>query len=396
MRETARLAPGLRAASHHGPDRGASALSPNVDLVVTSYPLLVRDAQLLAGRRWSVAVFDEAHMLKNPSAQAAHAARRLPAARRLALTGTPLENHLGELWSILDLVAPGVLGNRARFREAWRKPIEERGDSRKAAEMGRRIAPFLLRRTKFQVASELPSKTEIVQMLELPEAQRDVYEAVRARADRKVQDEIHRVGLEKSGAVVLEALLRLRQCCCDPRLLPEAVAGTPGHSAKLSWLLESLPAMLEEGRRVLLFSQFSSMLRLLSKELANMGIAHSFLTGDTVDRTAEVDRFQAGDVPVFLLSLKAGGSGLNLTAADTVILWDPWWNPAAEAQAVDRAHRIGQEKPVFVYRLLATATVEERVALLQEKKRNLVRGVVDGAPSAFHLSATELRELLSS
>jgi superfamily II DNA or RNA helicase len=396
MRETARLAPGLRAVAHHGPDRGAAALTPGVDMVVTSYPLLVRDATLLSGRRWSVAVFDEAHMLKNPSAQVAHAARRLPALRRLALTGTPLENHLGELWSILDLVAPGVLGNRARFRDAWRKPIEERGDQRKAAEMGRRIAPFLLRRTKFQVASELPSKTEIVQMLELPEPQRDVYEAVRARADRKVRDEIHRVGLEKSGAVVLEALLRLRQCCCDPRLLPEAVAGTAGPSAKLSWLLESLPPMLEEGRRVLLFSQFSSMLRLLSKELANLGIPHAFLTGDTVDRTAQVDRFQSGEVPVFLLSLKAGGSGLNLTAADTVILWDPWWNPAAEAQAVDRAHRIGQDRPVFVYRLLATATVEERVALLQEKKRNLVRGVVDGAPSAFHLSASELRDLLSS
>lgn len=394
MREAARLAPGLRMVAHHGPERGAQALSSQAQVVVTSYPLLVRDAPLLAGRKWSMAIFDEAHVLKNPSSQVVQAARRLSVQRRIALTGTPLENHLEELWCILDLCAPGILGARARFREAWRKPVEERGDQGRAKELGRRIAPFLLRRTKFQVAKELPEKTEIVQALELPEAQRDLYESIRAGADRKVRQEIDRVGLEKSGAVVLEALLRLRQCCCDPRLLPE------GHllgvrSAKSAWLAELLPEMLEEGRRVLIFSQFASMLRLISQDLKSMGIAHSFLTGDTVDRAQEVDRFQSGQVPVFLLSLKAGGSGLNLTAADTVVLWDPWWNPAAEAQAVDRAHRIGQERPVFVYRLISSQTVEERVALLQERKRDLVRGVVEGAPSAFHLSAQELRELLS-
>jgi len=394
MREGAKLAPGLRMVAHHGPDRQALALSPHAQVVVTSYPLIVRDAALLAGRKWSLAIFDEAHVLKNPSAQVVQAARRLPVGRRLALTGTPLENHLEELWCILDLTVPGILGNRARFREAWRKPVEERGDSHRAKELGRRIAPFLLRRTKFEVAKDLPEKTEIVQTLELPEAQRDLYESLRAGADRKVRQEVERVGIERSGAVVLEALLRLRQCCCDPRLLPE------GHllgvrSAKTAWLAEVLPEMLEEGRRVLIFSQFASMLRLISADLREMGVGHSFLTGDTVDRTAEVDRFQAGQVPVFLLSLKAGGSGLNLTAADTVVLWDPWWNPAAEAQAVDRAHRIGQVRPVFVYRLLASQTVEERVALLQEKKRDLVRGVVEGAPSALHLSAQELRELLS-
>ncbi len=394
-REAARLAPSLRVAVHHGADRADRALREAADVVVTTYPLLVRDEALLAAREWSLAVFDEAHVLKNPRARVVQSARRLRSLRRVALTGTPMENHLEELWCLMDLVVPGILGNRNRFNEAWRKPIETRGDTVRSAELGRRIAPFLLRRTKWQVASELPAKTEIVQMVELDGLQRDLYEAVRSAADRRVLSEIERVGLEKSGMIVLESLLRLRQVCCDPRLVPEGAGASPDDSAKLRWLSENLPEMLEEGRNVLVFSQFTSMLALVEPLLRSMGTSYAKLTGDTKDRGAEVDKFQTGAAKVFLLSLKAGGSGLNLTAADTVVLLDPWWNPAAEAQAVDRAHRIGQERPVFVYRLIALGTVEERVAALQERKKDLIKGVMEGAPSAMQLSASELRQLLS-
>lgn len=394
-REAAKLAPNLRVAIHHGPDRRAHAFRTSADIVVTTYPLMVRDEALISGREWSLAVFDEAHVLKNPRSRMAQSARRLKSLRRIALTGTPMENHLEELWCLMDLVVPGILGTRGRFNESWRKPIEIRGDTVRAAELGRRIAPFLLRRTKWQVASELPAKTEIVQMVELEGLQRDLYESVRSAADRKVLTEIARVGIEKSGIIVLESLLRLRQICCDPRLLAEGATATADDSAKMCWLAQTLPEMIAEGRNVLIFSQFTSMLALVEQLVRSMGSPYAKLTGDTKDRGAEVDKFQTGVVSVFLLSLKAGGSGLNLTAADTVILLDPWWNPAAEAQAVDRAHRIGQERPVFVYRLIALGTVEERVAALQERKKDLIKGVMEGAPSAMQLSAIELRQLLS-
>lgn len=394
-REAARLAPDLKVAVHHGPVRGVQALEANADIVVTTYPLLVRDEALIASREWSLSVFDEAHVLKNPRARVVQSARRLRCARKVALTGTPMENHLEELWCLMDLVVPGILGTRGRFNEAWRKPVETRGDTVRAMELGRRIAPFLLRRTKWQVASELPAKTEIVQMVELDGWQRDLYEAVRAAADRKVLSEIERVGIEKSGIVVLESLLRLRQICCDPRLVQEGAAAGPGDSAKMCWLSENLPQMLEEGRKILVFSQFTSMLALVEEWVKETKAPYAKLTGDTKDRGAEVDKFQTGKADIFLLSLKAGGSGLNLTAADTVVLLDPWWNPAAEAQAVDRAHRIGQERPVFVYRLIALGTVEERVAALQERKKDLIKGVMEGAPSAMQLTASELRQLLS-
>lgn len=394
-REAARLAPDLAVAVHHGPVRGAQALEAGSDIVVTTYPLLVRDEALIASREWSLAVFDEAHVLKNPRARVVQSARRLRCERKVALTGTPMENHLEELWCLMDLVVPGILGTRGRFNEAWRKPVESRGDTVRAGELGRRIAPFLLRRTKWQVASELPSKTEIVQMVELDGYQRDLYEAVRAAADKKVLSEIERVGIEKSGIVVLESLLRLRQICCDPRLVQEGASAGPGDSAKICWLSENIPEMLEEGRKILVFSQFTSMLALVEQLVKEIKAPYAKLTGDTKDRGAEVDKFQTGKADIFLLSLKAGGSGLNLTAADTVILLDPWWNPAAEAQAVDRAHRIGQERPVFVYRLIALGTVEERVAALQERKKDLIKGVMEGAPSAMQLTASELRQLLS-
>jgi SNF2 family DNA or RNA helicase len=245
-----------------------------------------------------------------------------------------------------------------------------------------RVRPFMLRRTKSAVARDLPARTEIVERLEFDTAQRDLYESVRLAAYGQLREEIAARGLARSHIAILAALLKLRQVCCDPRLLRLEHGGRDAGSAKLERLMEMLPEMLAEGRRVLVFSQFTSMLALISAALDEAGIAYATLTGETDDRAAPVRRFQSGEVPVFLISLKAGGVGLNLTAADTVILFDPWWNPAAEAQAIDRAHRIGQDKPVFAYRLIALGTVEEKMLELQARKRSLADALLSGSAAA--------------
>jgi non-specific serine/threonine protein kinase len=292
-----------------------------------------------------------------------------------------MENHLGELWSLFHLLMPGWLGDQQAFKQDYRLPIEKHGDLNRLAHLKARVRPFLLRRTKEQVAPELPPKSEITQYLELTEAQRDRYEAVRLAMDSKIRAEIQRQGLARSQLLILEALLRLRQVCCDLRLLDdEAAAGCKSaDSAKLSALLPMLEELFAEGRRVLLFSQFTGVLELIAAELKARKIPYAQLTGSTRDRRTPVEEFQAGRLPVFLISLKAGGAGLNLTAADTVIHFDPWWNPAAEAQASDRAYRIGQDKPVFVYRLIARGSVEEKIQQLQKAKAELARGLLEGA-----------------
>jgi Superfamily II DNA/RNA helicases, SNF2 family len=279
---------------------------------------------------------------------------------------------------------PGWLGDAKRFTHDYRNPIEKHGDEPRLAHLRARIRPFLLRRTKEQVATELPAKNEFVHWVELNDAQRELYETLRLAMDRKVRDEIERKGLARSQMVILEALLKLRQVCCDLRLLKgESTRAIRGSSSgKLDSLLEMLDELMSEGRRVLLFSQFTSMLALIEQALHKRGIAYVKLTGETDDRRTPVERFQAGEVPLFLISLKAGGTGLNLTAADTVIHYDPWWNPAAENQATDRAYRIGQDKPVFVYRLITRGTVEERIRQLQARKAELAAGVLEGAGDA--------------
>ncbi len=346
------------------------------DLVVTTYALLVRDA-VLREHAWSVVIFDEAQALKNPRTKASQAAAAIRAPHRLCLSGTPVENHLGDLWSLLSLALPGALGDRTQFGRIFRTPIEKRANTDRAAALAERIRPFVLRRTKDAVAQELPAKTEIVQRAELTGAQRDLYETIRIAMQARVRAEIARSGIARSQIVILDALLKLRQVCCDPRLLPEALRAK-AESAKLAMLLELLPQLVEEGRRVLVFSQFTSMLDLLVPELDARDIPYVTLTGATTDRGTLVNRFQEGHVPVFLISLKAGGTGLNLTAADTVIHYDPWWNPAVERQATDRAHRIGQTKPVFVYKLLCAGTIEEKILDLQARKADLAAAIFSG------------------
>jgi len=379
VEQARRFAPRLRLNVLHGLDRhGRFESLADCDIALTSYALLPRDRELLLAQRFAVAIFDEAQALKNAKSQAALVARELVVGRRIAVTGTPLENHLGELWAQFDLVLPGLLGDATRFTRLIRTPIEKHADADAQARLNRRIAPFVLRRSKEQVAQELPAKTEIIQPVELGAGQRELYESLRLAMHDKVRAAIERRGLAQSAIVVLDALLKLRQACCDPRLVKLPAAGKVKHSAKLELLLEMLEELFAEGRRILLFSQFTEMLDLIEQTLGTRGHAYARLDGSTRDRDTPIRRFQAGEVPLFLISLKAGGVGLNLTAADTVIHYDPWWNPAVERQATDRAHRIGQDKPVFVYKLIASGTVEEKIQALQQRKAALAQAVLEG------------------
>ena len=397
--EAARFTPQLKVLALHGPKR--RALFKQIDehqIILTTYALLPRDLKALSAYNYRLLILDEAQNIKNPRSKAAIAAGQLQAGQRLCLTGTPLENHLGELWSLFNFLMPGWLGDSKSFTRDYRTPIEKNANEQRLAHLNGRIKPFVLRRTKEQVASELPPKTEITHWVELSPAQRDRYETLRLAMDQKVRAEIARQGLARSQIVILEALLRLRQACCDLRLLGDESDSqlTSADSGKLSGLLEMLEELFAEGRRVLLFSQFTSMLALIETELKARNIPYAKLTGSTQDRRTPVQQFQAGTLPIFLISLKGGGSGLNLTAADTVIHFDPWWNPAAEAQASDRAYRIGQDKPVFVYKLIARGSVEEKIQHLQQAKANLARGVLQGgSQSQLQLSEDDLQALFA-
>jgi superfamily II DNA or RNA helicase len=388
--EAARFAPRLRTLVLHGADRaGHFGAIGGHDLVVTTYPLLTRDHAILAERDWHVVILDEAQTIKNPLATTSKLARTLRAGQRLCLSGTPLENHLGELWSLFDFLMPGFLGDRQSFGRRYRGPIEKGGDRARQTSLAQRVAPFLLRRTKSEVATELPEKTEMTEPVALGMSQQAIYEGIRMAMHKRVRQAIAERGLARSGIIILDALLKLRQACCDPRLLKlETVKAAKAGSAKLERLMEMLPELVEEGRRILVFSQFTSMLALIEAELIERALPYVLLTGDTRDRKTPVRHFQSGDVPIFLISLKAGGVGLNLTAADTVIHYDPWWNPAVEAQATDRAHRIGQTKAVFVHRLIAIGTIEEKMEVLKARKQALVAGILD-AEAGSTLNLTE-------
>jgi SNF2 family DNA or RNA helicase len=316
-------------------------------------------------------VLDEAQVIKNTQTKTRQIIQQLQAKHRLCLTGTPLENHLGELWSLFHFLAPGFLGTQKQFRQFFQHPIEKKQDEAVRSALVRRLQPFVLRRNKNQVASELPPKTEITRIIELHGFQRDLYESIRMTTERSVREAIANQGLGKSQWVFLEALLKLRQVCCDPRLLNKEDERAKAASAKLDVCLELIDNLIEEGRSVLVFSQFTSMLALIEEALCERGYNYLKLTGKTRNRSEIIQRFQAGEAPVFLISLRAGGVGLNLTRADTVIHYDPWWNPAVEDQATDRTHRIGQKKPVFVYRLIGAGTVEEVMMKMQKQKRVL-------------------------
>jgi SNF2 family DNA or RNA helicase len=375
--EAARFAPSLSVLSLHGPERkGRFEEIAGHDVVLTTYPLLWRDADVLMQYSYHLLILDEAQTVKNARSQGAEAVRKIDAKHRLCITGTPLENHLGELWSQFDFLLPGFLGDNRQFTKHWRTPIEKLGDNQRRQLLARRIRPFILRRKKEDVAQELPPKTIIIRTVELEGSQRDLYETVRAAMDAKVREEIASKGFNRSQIVILDALLKLRQVCCDPRLVKANSAKKVKERAKLDLLMAMLPELVDEGRRILVFSQFTSMLALVEQELDLAGINYVILTGDTNDREMPIRRFQEGDVPVFLISLKAGGVGLNLTAADTVIHYDPWWNPAVENQATDRAHRLGQDKPVFVYKLIVAGSIEEKILALQERKAELAAGIL--------------------
>ncbi len=393
--EIARFAPGLSVLLLHGPDRHDrhNAIATH-DIVLTSYPLLVRDEAMLAQETFGLVVFDEAHILKNPQTAGHGAALRLTARRRLALTGTPVENRLVDAWALFELVVPGLLGNRRDFARVYQNPIEKHGDREARLRLMRKLKPFMLRRTKEAVADDLPAKSIVPVAITPGAAQMALHESQRLLMQERVRDEIARVGLMRAQIMVLTALTRLRQVCCDPRLLPGEGTKLPP-SAKLERLLELLDELTAEGRRIILFSQFTGMLDLIKPELDRRGHGWVELTGKSKDRKTPVARFQAGEVPLILVSLKAGGTGLNLTAADTVILYDPWWNPAVEGQAIDRAHRIGQRKPVFVYRMIATGTIEEKILALQARKGALAEALwSEEAASPMHLTADDIAFLL--
>ena len=374
--EVLKFTPSLRVLVLNGPDRKKYYRSiPHADLVLTSYALLQRDIDKLAAVPFHMVVLDEAQYIKNPRSKMAQAACKLDARNRLCLSGTPIENHLGELWSLMNFLVPGFLGTEDAILKS-------------------RVAPLILRRTKDQVAKELPPKTELVHLIELNTGQKDLYETVRATMNKRVREAIAARGIEQSQIVFLDALLKLRQICCHPKLLPEDYSNDVVESAKLDFLTELLAVLIEEGRRILLFSQFTTMLALIEAHLVKEKIQYLKLTGASKDRGKLVEDFQNGKAPVFLISLKAGGTGLNLTAADTVIHYDPWWNPAAEAQATDRAYRIGQNNPVFVHKLLCQDTVEERIHKLQQDKGKLAAGILADADISNRLDAATVRALL--
>ena len=396
-RELARFSPTLSVALWHGADRKEQAEAvKEADVVITSYALLRRDEEFLSKLDLTYAILDEAQHIKNPMSATAAAAKRLHSKRRLALTGTPIENRLSEIWSIFDFVSPGLLGPLDRFEQRYSRPIEA-GDYKTAQRLRSTIHPFILRRTKSEVAKDLPEKIETDQICDLTGEQRNVYLAVAREVRAQVLGEVERVGLAKSQIQILAGLTRLRQAACDPRLLGLPRDYSDEDSGKLVALRELVSNAVEGGHKVLIFSQFVMMLKIIEKAMKEDGVPYEYLDGSTKDRQARVDNFQNNpSVPVFLISLKAGGTGLNLTAADTVIHFDPWWNPAVEQQATDRAHRIGQTKVVTAYRLVAAGTIEEKILLLKAKKRELVASVLsEDAGGAKKLTKTDLEELFA-
>jgi SNF2 family DNA or RNA helicase len=326
--------------------------------------------------RLDYAILDEAQAIKNPLSATAQAAKELAATKRLALTGTPIENRLSEIWSIFDFVSPGLLGPLPKFEERYARPIEQ-GNSERAARLRSIIHPFILRRTKNEVAKDLPPKLEVDKIIDLAPDQKAIYLQVLREVRAQVMGEVEKSGLAKSTIHILAGLTKLRQAACDPRLLGLPREFSHDDSGKLAAMRELVEEAEAGGHKVLIFSQFVSMLKLMCSALDEDKIRYEYLDGSTIDRAERIEHFQQDPtIPVFLISLKAGGTGLNLTAADTVIHFDPWWNPAVEDQASDRAHRIGQKKVVTVYRLVAAGTIEEKILQLKQRKKDLVNSVL--------------------
>jgi hypothetical protein len=391
--ELARFAPSLSVVDHSGTDRAADGDGlGDVDVVLTTYGVLRRDVDWLSEVPFDYCVLDEAQAIKNPHSKAAKATRRLRARNRLALSGTPVENHLLELWSLFAFLNPGMLGSQQSFRRWMRRHEDE---TRARASLAALVRPFLLRRTKQEVAPELPPREDHRLLCPLGPRQRALYDRLREACRAEVMAQMEQQGVGQSNVQVLEALLRLRQAACHAALADPSLRRVP--SAKLDMLLDKLKEVRAGGHKALVFSQFVKLLALVRERLDEAGVPYAYLDGRTRDRQAKVEQFQADpDCPLFLISLKAGGLGLNLTAAEYVFLLDPWWNPAVEAQAVDRTHRIGQDKPVFAYRLVAEDTIEQKMLRLQEQKRELADAVIQSDQGFLsRLTPDDLRHLFS-
>ena len=336
----------------------------------------------------------EAQFAKNPKSKTYKTIKSINAKTKLCLTGTPMENHYGELWALFNIISPGLLGTEKSFKKYYRTPIEKHANAEIQQHLSRRLAPFMLRRNKDEVVKELPKKTQIIRKVELTQKQRDLYESVRLTMEKKIRKALQEKGLAQSHIVILDALLKLRQICCHTSLLKTKANSQNHESAKLELLADMLESLQQEGRKVLIFSSFTSMLKIIETILLKKDISYVKLTGSTKDRQTPINTFQNGNASIFLISLKAGGTGLNLTAADTVIHYDPWWNPAAENQATDRAHRIGQQKPVFVYKLVSQDTVEEKILDMQQRKQALLKNIFSDA-KAMKFTDEDVKYLLS-
>ncbi len=394
--EAKKFTPDLRIKIHHGLKRKKEIASmSDCDILITTYALLSRDIILLEQMQFDFFILDEAQNIKNHKSKAHAAAKKVKAKNAIALSGTPMENHLGELWAIFDVVMPNFLDDYKNFKTFYQTPIEKEHDLTRSAMLRERIAPFVLRRTKEKVAKELPAKTIMTRSITFEKDQAKLYEGIRISMEKRVRDVIKEKGLGKSHITILDALLKLRQVCCDPRLVPLEEAKSVQNSAKLEMLLELVEELLEEGRRILIFSQFTTMLSIIEEALLTRDVPLSKLTGSTTNREKVIEKFTSGEAHVFLISLKAGGVGLNLTQADTVIHYDPWWNPAAEDQATDRAYRIGQDKPVFVYKLIIEDSVEEKILALQAQKKDRANALYGDETESTSMDAASLLELFS-
>jgi SNF2 family DNA or RNA helicase len=394
--ETARFAPGLtvRAISETFAKSGAdpAVAMAGADIVITSYALFRIDYEAYASRKWAALLLDEAQFVKNHQSKAYQCARKLPAAFKLAITGTPLENNLMEFWSLTSIVAPGLFASPSRFAEYYQKPVEKNGDKGQLDKLRRRVRPLMLRRTKEQVIHDLPPKQEQILEVVLNPRHQKVYQTHLQRERQKILGLIDDVN--KNRFTIFQSLTLLRQLSLDPSLIDPSLSGV--RSSKLDVLFEQLEDLVAEGHRALIFSQFTGFLGKVRERLIEEKIEFCYLDGSTRNRTDVVNEFKNGAAPVFLISLKAGGFGLNLTEADYCFLLDPWWNPAVEAQAVDRAHRIGQTRPVFAYRLIARDTIEEKILELQQTKRDLADAVISANDSLIRqLTAEDLQLLLS-
>jgi SNF2 family DNA or RNA helicase len=394
--ETARFAPGLtvRAISETFAKSGSSPAEAiaGADIIITSYALFRIDYEAYASREWAGLVLDEAQFVKNHQSKAYQCARKLPAAFKLAITGTPLENNLMEFWALTSIVAPGLFSSPKRFAEYYQKPVEKNGDKGQLDKLRRRVRPLMMRRTKEQVIHDLPPKQEQILEVVLNPRHQKVYQTHLQRERQKILGLIDDVN--KNRFTIFQSLTLLRQLSLDPSLIDPALSGV--RSSKLDVLFEQLEDLVAEGHRALIFSQFTGFLGKVRERLVEENIEFCYLDGSTRNRADVVNEFKNGAAPVFLISLKAGGFGLNLTEADYVFLLDPWWNPASEAQAVDRTHRIGQARNVMVYRLVAKDTIEEKVMALKAKKSRLFADVMEGdALSGGSLTAEDLAGLFN-